>query len=225
MDAIKVARRYNELLFAFVNGEATPPDDVLDFGAGEGAIAERLAQKVRSVVCLEPDTAFRQSLLTRGLPCAADLSAIPNGSLDLIYSLNVLEHIDTDDAVLLELHAKLRDSGRVLLYVPAFQCLYNSMDRVSGHVRRYRLAQLRGKLTRAGFDVENIQYVDCLGFAATLLWKLFDKGSGEISSAPICIYDRYIFPLSRALDLVMHGIVGKNLLVRGRKLGQGTGPR
>ncbi|MHB1523823.1 MAG: class I SAM-dependent methyltransferase [Candidatus Dormibacteria bacterium] len=223
LEVIKAAQNYNELLFHFADREVSAADDVLDFGAGEGGIASRLALKARSVTCVEPDAAFRRSLLARGLPCTAGLAGVPDDSIDVVYSFNVLEHIEGDDAVLAALHAKLRDAGRLVLYVPAFQCLYNSMDEVSGHVRRYRLRQLEEKLTRAGFDVERMEYVDSLGFAATLLWKLVDRGSGAIESWPIYVYDRYVFWLSRLVDVAAHRLVGKNLLARGRKGRHGHG--
>ena len=217
LDVIKAARHYNEMLWHFVQREVEPCDDVLDFGAGEGTVALRLIQRAGSVTCVEPDAEFRSALLLHGVSCASDLTGILEGSMDVIYSLNVLEHIEDDGGVLRDLHAKLRDGGSLLLYVPAFSCLYNSMDKASGHVRRYRRRQLEQLLHGAGFTIERVEYVDSLGFAATLLWKVFDDGSGIINSWPIYVYDRYLFWMSRLLDLALHRIVGKNVLVLAAK--------
>lgn len=217
LDVIKVAKHYNELLWTFVEREVKPSDDVLDFGAGQGALALRLVERVRSVTCVEPDAEFRSALVASGVPCASDLSGIPQCSVDVIYALNVLEHIADDRGVLRDFHGALREGGHLVVYVPAFWCLYNSMDKASGHVRRYRRRQMRQLLGDAGFTVERIEYVDSLGFAATLLWKLFDDGSGSINSRPIYFYDRYLFWLSRLLDLALHRLVGKNVLALAAK--------
>ncbi len=223
LDLIKAARHYNEMLWRFVERDVGPCDDVLDFGAGEGVVALRLAQRARSVTCVEPDAEFRSALLLHGVPCESDLSGIPEGSLDVIYSLNVLEHIADDRGVLRELHAKLRNGGRLILYVPAFPCLYNSMDRASGHVRRYRRRQLGQVLRGAGFSIDRVEYVDSLGFAATLVWRLLDDGSGRISAWPIHVYDRYLFWASRLLDMGLSRVVGKNVLAKAHKQRRSTG--
>lgn len=217
LEVIKAAKHYNELLWTFVEREVKPCDDVLDFGAGQGTLALRLVERARSVTCVEPDAEFQSALRGGGLPCASDLSGIPQDSVDFIYALNVLEHIDDDQGILRDFHATLRDGGRLVVYVPAFLCLYNSMDKASGHVRRYRRRQVEQLLRATGFTVERVEYVDSLGFAATLLWKLFDDGSGSISSGPIYFYDRYLFWLSRVLDLALHNLVGKNVLALAAK--------
>ena len=142
-----------------------------------------------------------------------DLSSVADGTVACIYSLNVLEHIEDDTAIVRELRRKLKPGGKLLIYVPAFQVLYSSMDRKVGHFRRYRLGPLCALLKSAQFEVQDARYVDSLGFLATLVFKLIDKGSGEINVGMLKLYDRAVFPLSRLLDLLLGRVGGKNLFV------------
>jgi hypothetical protein len=127
--------------------------------------------------------------------------------------LNVLEHIDDDEAALRSLHAKLTDRGKLLIYVPAFQLLYTSMDAKVGHVRRYTRGMLMARVSAAGFQIERVAYADSIGFLATLTFKIIGNKNGDVSLAALKLYDRAIFPLSRALDLVARRWFGKNLLL------------
>ena len=89
------------------------------------------------VHCIEPDKRHASSLANAGLPVATTLEEIKDCSCDYIYSLNVLEHIEDDVMALRQWYQKLKPGGRILVYVPAFQLLYSSMDRKVGHFRRY----------------------------------------------------------------------------------------
>lgn len=111
-------------------------------------------------------------LKKKDLSVVRTLNDIPDNSVDYIYSFNVLEHIADDLAILQQLYKKLRYGGRLLIYVPAFQLLYSSMDRKIVHFRRYTQRELKDKLIKAGFNVYRAGYVDSLGFLATLLFKL-----------------------------------------------------
>ena len=126
---------------------------------------------------------------------------------------------ESPHAAVRELHAKLTNGGTLLVYVPAFPVLYTSMDAKVGHVRRYTRSTLVRAITGAGLKVESVAYVDSLGFFATLLFKYVGGRSGEINRGMLRLYDRVVFPLSRALDLLFGRWFGKNLLLIARKSG------
>lgn len=104
----------------------------------------------------------------------------------------------------------------LLVYVPAFQALYTSMDANVGHVRRYSRDALVRSVSAAGFAVETVEFVDSLGYFATLAFKLTDRGSGDVNPRMLRLYDRTIFPVSRVLDRIFHRWFGKNLLLVAR---------
>ena len=60
-----------------------------------------------------------------------------NKSYDLIFTSNVLEHIEDDVTILHDLFLHTNDGGQLVVYVPAFQFLYSRLDEKAGHFRRY----------------------------------------------------------------------------------------
>jgi hypothetical protein len=90
------------------------------------------------------------------------------------------------------------------------------MDAKVGHVRRYTRTTLLASLTAAGFTVDDVRYADSLGFLAALAFKLLARGSGELDRRAVRLYDRLVFPLSRALDVLTHRWFGKNLVLLAR---------
>lgn len=213
LEAMAEAVKYNEFLLDLVWRHIGAKEHVLDFGAGIGTFAESLRARGMSVACLETDPVLAEMLANRGFVVFRDLSRVGHSSLDAVFSLNVLEHIEDDLAALTELNKRMRPGATLLIYVPAFQVLYSSMDRKVGHFRRYRRGQLTRLAVQAGFRVEKSRYADCLGFGAALLYKLIGNDTGEIDRTALRVYDRFIFPLSRSLDTVLGFFFGKNLFV------------
>jgi len=213
LEVMKEAVNYNRFLIDLVESHCRPNDLVVDFGAGAGTFATPLRERGHNVACVELDQGLRQRLLDQGFAAHADIAEMPDASVDFIYTLNVLEHIEDDGAALRLLRSKLKPNGRLLIYVPAFQSLFSSMDRKVGHFRRYHRGPLGALLRESGFTVQRNEYVDSLGYAATLVYKAMGDESGEVNVRALIAYDRFAFPLSRLLDLPLSRVLGKNLLV------------
>jgi SAM-dependent methyltransferase len=212
LEVMEEAVNYNAYLLRLVTREARIGDAVLDFGAGIGTFARRLADQGYKIICLEPDAAQRAKVAAAGLTAVADLGSVPESSLDFIYSLNVLEHIEDDVGAATALRRRLRRGGKALIYVPAFPLLYGAMDRKVGHVRRYRRAGLAKTLQAAGFVIERMTYADCLGFFATLVFNRVGSADGTINRGGLIAFDRLAFPVSRILDRATAPFFGKNLV-------------
>lgn len=217
LEVMAEARNYNAYLAGLIERHIPRGTRVLDFGAGAGTFALPASRAGRELVCLEPDAELRQHLRSLGLNSVASLAELQPDSFAAVYSFNVLEHIADDRAALAELHDVLKDGGTLLLYVPAFQLLFSSMDEKVGHHRRYRRGMLMGRVRGAGFEVLSASYVDSLGFFAALLYRLLDRGGGDINRRALALYDRVLFPVSRVLDRITGRLLGKNLLLIARK--------
>ena len=213
LEVMEQAERYNRFLLGLVLPLARGKR-VLDFGAGSGTFAHALAAEGVEVRAVEPDPGLRSRLT---VSASADVGEVASESVDLVYSFNVLEHIEDDAAALAELRRVLKPGGRLLLYVPAFMLLYSEMDRRIGHVRRYRKTALKERVRKAGFAVDDARYADSLGFFAALAYKALGPRDGTLNSRGVRFYDRYVFPFSRLLDLGSHPVIGKNLILRATK--------
>jgi SAM-dependent methyltransferase len=215
LEVMSEAENYNRYLLGLVRSHARSDGRVLDFGAGAGQFALPLAELGFDVTALEPDELLRGRLHGR-IAAVADPDELPDRAFQCIYTLNVLEHIPDDVAALRRVRTKLRSDGTLLIYVPAFPLLYTSMDAKVGHLRRYTRRTLLAAVRAAGFAVERCAYVDSLGFFAALVFKIGDRGAGDINRRALRLYDRAVFPLSRIIDRLTGRWFGKNLLLIAR---------
>ena len=76
----------------------------------------------------------------------------------MVGMFDVLEHLDDDVGVLRALHAALAPGGMLVLTVPAHPWLFDEMDTLAHHRRRYRLGELREKLEAADFELVQVRH-------------------------------------------------------------------
>jgi SAM-dependent methyltransferase len=202
---------------------------VLEVGSGTGTLTQWIAGRDRvAAVEVEPDYACHLRERFAGHPnievfegSATDAELMrraARGGIDSAMSFNVLEHIPDDAAVFRIVHDLLPRGGRFVCFVPAHPVLYGALDRTLGHVRRYTRRELTAKVTRAGFAVVDCYHVNLIG---SLLWLL----SGRVlrragvpgGSSSIRLYDRFLTPLSRALESRAHPPFGQSLVAVGER--------
>jgi len=217
LEVMAEAVNYNRFLVELILNEARLGEKIVDFGAGIGTFAKAIAERGHHVHCIEPDGLQLARISESGIPASPDLANLKGTSVDLLYALNVLEHIEDDVASLSSWHEKIKPGGRIMIYVPAFQILYSSMDKNVGHFRRYTRTELSEKVRSAGFNIIKDQYVDCAGFFASLLFKAFGNDTGTINRRALIVYDRCVFPLSRLADRIFNKVFGKNLFLIARR--------
>jgi len=164
---------YNRWLFGLL--ERAVGRRVLEVGSGFGNITRFFADRDR-VVASDLDPVACESLRARfrdrpGLRVASyrfplgeeGLSELSRENLDTVVCCNVLEHIEDDRTTLSQLRDLLAPGGRMALLVPALARLYGSLDRELHHFRRYERPELEEKLRAAGFEIEEIRFVNRLG--------------------------------------------------------------
>ena len=93
-------------------------------------------------------------------------SPLPDAAVDAIVLLNVLEHIDDDQAAMRHCWRMLRPGGVVIIEVPAGPGLFDDYDRELMHFRRYSAPELRRKVEMAGFAVAEQSFIGCLIYPA-----------------------------------------------------------
>lgn len=212
-----VLPNYNEAIANLAGKYGRGARAVLDFGAGIGTLSEKVRARGLDPLCLEPDALQRAELQRRGFAVVSNLDELANESQDFIYSSNVLEHIEDDEATLLVLRNKLRPGGTLMLYLPALQSLFSTLDAAAGHFRRYDRRMLTKKLAAAGLTIEHTYYVDFLGYFVTRLFRALGNDLTKVNGTTLGIYDRFVFPVSRAIEAVIPVPVGKNVLAVARR--------
>lgn len=86
---------------------------------------------------------------------------LPDNSIDMVLLLNVLEHIEDDEAALRQVWRILKPGGTVLIEAPYGPHLYDIYDRMLCHQRRYKQASLERLIRNAGLKVKKKSH---LGF-------------------------------------------------------------
>jgi SAM-dependent methyltransferase len=213
LETMKLARNYNAFLLGLIRRVCPPSGSILDFGAGAGTYAHLVKETSPSILCVEPDRNLASNLLQEGFIVFQDIKSVPANSVEALYSLNVLEHIEDDACAIAELYRCLKPGGRGLIYVPAMQILFSAMDKKVCHFRRYERGDLVFLMEQAGFKVEHSAYADSLGFFASLAYKWWGNNDGGINEKSLIIYDRLIFPISRICDVFFQRWFGKNTFV------------
>lgn len=217
LEVMEEAINYNKFLLDLILLSAEKNDLLVDFGAGNGAFSFPLSAIGYRVICVETDPVLSIEIAKHGLTVLNDLEQVEDESISYLYSLNVLEHIENDSEIMALWYRKLRPGGKMIVYVPAFQILFSSMDRKVGHVRRYSKVELCRKLCHAGFEITESRYADSIGFIATLIYKWIGRKDGAIDPKMLKIYDHWIFPFSRLLDVITYRVWGKNVYARAVK--------
>jgi SAM-dependent methyltransferase len=216
LEALESAHNYNDYLTRLIR-ESTESTDLIDFGAGIGTFSKRLRTAGYNVKCVEPDPVQRRRLEEQGFDTFENITAVEDNSAPFVFSLNVFEHIQDDAKALSEIRQKLKPGATLLIYVPAFACLWTSLDEKLCHHRRYTKTTLRRLVEREGFVIEDARYADCLGFIAVLIFRALNRSASALNASSISLYDHWLFAPSRVLDRLFDRWFGKNVYVRCRK--------
>lgn len=143
---------------------------------------------------------------------------LPDGA-DAIVSFNVLEHIEDDQSAITNLVQMLTPGGHLLLSVPALMLLYNDLDRLAGHCRRYTTDMLRERLLGLPVEIVRLCYfnpVGGLGWWAQSLKRHHSLNQDGLNSQ-IQLFDRYLVPVSKTLDPVFRRFFGQSVTCIARR--------
>ena len=133
----------------------TRPARVLDVGAGTGFFSRQLLRRdhVTSATCVDPGYGCDRDELVEGKPLLFRRS-VARPVADLVLLMDVLEHVERDDALLRSYVLQVACGTRFIVTVPAFSWLWSGHDVFLGHHRRYTLGQIRSVVEASGLVVE-----------------------------------------------------------------------
>ena len=185
---------------------------VLEAGAGIGANTRLLRELPHSRwTALEPDAALSAQIEGADEVLTGTLDDLPNERrFDTILYIDVLEHIQDDRAELKHAAAHLNDGGHVIVLSPAHNFLFTPFDSSIGHFRRYSRESLR-QAAPPELALRTLIYLDSAGMLASLGNRLLLRRSMP-TEKQILTWDRVLVPLSRALDPIFAGRVGKSVV-------------
>jgi SAM-dependent methyltransferase len=136
-----------------------------------------------------------------------------------IVCLNVIEHIEDDGKAVTNLARALQPGGHLLVIVPALELLFNDLDRLAGHHRRYSRSLLRSRLTEAGLEIVRCDYFNSIGGLGWLANRALRHKSlnDKAVNSQISLFDKWLVPLSRLADPATRKVFGQSVIAVGRK--------
>ena len=216
---MEAARNYLDWQFSFL--DPSLGRRILEIGSGIGSFTRRLAVKADYVDCIEPDpVCFRRlravagslpnvaihNIPIEGLPALGMLRA----PYDTVVCVNVLEHIEDDQAALGLLRSALDEKGKLLLQIPACPMAFGSIDRRLGHYRRYSRLDVLRLAARARLVVTELRFFNSIGVWAWFVNNRILKRRSQ-TAAQIKIFDVLLVPVLRLVERHLPPRFGQSL--------------
>ena len=100
---------------------------------------------------------------------------LPDGCVDAVVLLNVLEHIKDDDKAMRTIFRILKPGGVAILEVPSGSGLFDIYDELLKHYRRYDMKSFRVLAQNAGFEVLKHSHLGFFAYPGFALVKKRNK--------------------------------------------------
>ena len=204
--------------------------DILEVGSGVGTYSGKLTQDNRfsrsSITLSDIDNRYVEKLAREydGFPnvdvCKIDIT---NGEkvrsfesrFDSIFALNVLEHVERDGLALKNLHMMLNEDGNLVLILPNYKWLFNSLDKAVNHFRRYNKRDISEKIQNTDFEIVELKYFNSVGVMGWFLnGNILKKDViDEQAGISLILYDKIIPIWKYFEELIFSKILGLSLLV------------
>jgi SAM-dependent methyltransferase len=182
-----------------------PPARILDAGCGWGVTLEALEREGYRADGLDIS---RRALEAVDRPLrrlfVADLTQplkAPDEPYDAVLALDVIEHLDDDQAAVKRLGGLVRPGGLVVVSVPARPDLYSEFDAIQGHRSRYTPESLRA--TFAATDLVIDRFLWWGEWMVPVLKRQRQRSHASTGESALVTYRRYLklppWPLANLL--------------------------
>lgn len=223
LDAVAEADNYYRWIIDAFSDHLGPR--TVEAGAGIGTVSELILRQgsVKDLLLVEPASNNVPALRRR---FAGDTRVrvhhgyledlAPTLRADTIIAVNVLEHVENDLEFLRSAHTGLVPGGKLLILVPALPAIFGSLDRAFDHYRRYTRPVLRSAVVGAGFQIDELHYLNGLGVAA---WFVAGRvlNRTTLGRNQVRFYDRWVIPWLSRIEKIVHPPVGQSLFLIARR--------
>lgn len=143
---------------------------LVEVGSGLGFLSAAFSEDGWTVTAVEPwaEACLHAEKLgvNRAIPAILEEANIPDGSVDVLVMLHVIEHVPDPTATLKEIYRVLKPGGRLVLETPRCDGTVSKLlghrernIRCNGHIYFFGAPQMAQMSKNAGFQVEGQRFV------------------------------------------------------------------
>lgn len=228
LNVVSEAKSFNEWMYKTVSKHCSGA--VLEIGSGIGNISEQFLKNgfnltvsdIRDNYCGYLEKNLKQFPNLKGI-VKMDLTdpefdtkfAHLLGTFDAVFAMNVVEHILDDKLALANAKKLLKQGGKCIILVPAYQFLYNKFDTELEHYRRYTQKSLNKIFLDNDYKIVHNQYFNLAGIPG---WYVSGKlqGNKTIPAGQMKLYDLLV-PIFKLADLLTFNTMGLSVITVGQK--------
>ena len=223
--AIAEADRFNEWMYDQVRPFAQ--GRILEIGSGIGNLSAFFIRDGHDITLSDVRVQYTQQL-SESFPGwkVLDMDLVhPDfevkykdqlGTYDLVFALNVVEHIRDDRLALSNMRSLLRPGGVMFVLVPAYPFLFNNFDKALEHFRRYTRKSL-AEVHPSGLTLLRTRYFNLMGIPG---WFIVGGLLGRkiIPVSNMRLYN-FLTPFFRWMDRLVFHRVGLSVIQVSRRSG------
>jgi SAM-dependent methyltransferase len=216
------ANRFNEWMFHTLSPYLK--GDVLEIGSGIGNLSDFFLKHNIRLTASEINSYYCEILSKRfsGHPCLAEVRQLDiewdnqsgklndlAGRFDTVVALNVIEHIRDHDLAIQNCRLLLKKGGTLVVLVPSYPILYNSLDKALAHYRRYTGKSLQAVLENNGLRVIKKMHFNLGGVFGWAVAGLMRKKI--LPEGQLRWYNRLV-PLWKTMDNIFFHSIGLSVI-------------
>lgn len=229
LNVLSQANLFNEWMYKTIQPYCSQ-NNVLEIGSGVGNISEFFIRNKHTIFLSDLRENYKEILLER---FSHDKNIIDFQTIDLVaenfeakythllgkfetvFALNVIEHIKDDNLAILNCKKLLKEKGKLVILVPAYQFLYNRFDEELYHFRRYKKKGMVQLFKNNNIKIVNSFYFNALGI---LGWYVSGKifRNKTLPSSQVSFYNK-IIPIAKLIDFLLFNKIGLSVVVVGEK--------
>ncbi len=150
---------------------------IINVGVATGATSEMLANfgEVTSIEFEQDCIDFTKSKIDIDIQIGSILDLkYPDETFDLVFSFDVIEHVENDQLAASELIRVCKKGGFVFITVPAFMSIWSQHDVINHHFKRYLISEIHVLFS----NVLTRKYVSYFNFPLSIpifIVRFFDR--------------------------------------------------
>jgi 2-polyprenyl-3-methyl-5-hydroxy-6-metoxy-1,4-benzoquinol methylase len=220
LDVISSADKFNYWMYSIICRYCK--GDTLEIGCGVGNISQFFVRENKSIFLSDIRSNYREIVkakfnLTNKKVLDIDIVHEDFNNkyfelfekFDSVICLNVIEHVKDDQKAIENMFKLLKKEGNLVVLVPAYNKLYNSIDIALEHFRRYNKKSIVNLMFTYG-QVLNAFYFNSIGilgwFVSGTLFKNKTIPEGEMK-----LYNKLV-PIFKVVDKLLFNKVGLSVI-------------